>query len=142
LWYDAPKNADPSAPPKGAFILPESGLIVDFIASLYPSIQRESFRSHPYFVEANNPPVEDPIMRARAALMAISYEKVTQAWSQYSVFSDGGKGRELDDFVKAVREFQAYIPEGYVESPEYGVADIMVAPSLVSSFFLRKRHLD
>jgi hypothetical protein len=43
LWYDAPKDADPSAPPKGAFILPESGLIVDFVASLYPSIQFESF---------------------------------------------------------------------------------------------------
>lgn len=65
--------------------------------------------------------------------MAISFESnVNMAWFRYSVMSDGGSGKELDDFLKGVRDFQPTIPEGYVESPEYGVADILIAPFLVS----------
>lgn len=65
--------------------------------------------------------------------MALSFESnVNMAWFRYSVMSDGGSGKELDDFLNGVREFQPTIPRGYVESPEYGVADILIAPFLVS----------
>lgn len=43
LWYDAPRDADATAPPPGTFILPESALIVDFIASVYPDLQCTSY---------------------------------------------------------------------------------------------------
>jgi hypothetical protein len=41
IWYDAPKDADPSKPSKEAFILPESGLIVNFLADIFPQIAGE-----------------------------------------------------------------------------------------------------
>lgn len=41
IWYDAPKDADPSKPSKEAFILPESGLIVNFLADVFPQIAGE-----------------------------------------------------------------------------------------------------
>jgi hypothetical protein len=43
LWYDAPKDADPSSPPAGTFILPESSLIVNFVESVYPELQCRFF---------------------------------------------------------------------------------------------------
>lgn len=64
--------------------------------------------------------------------MALQYEAVSKAWFAYSVMSDGGSGKELDDFLNAVREFTPFIPDEIVKSEEYGVADIMVAPFLVS----------
>jgi hypothetical protein len=41
IWYDAPKDADPSKPSEKAFILPESGLIVNFLADVFPQIAGE-----------------------------------------------------------------------------------------------------
>ena len=65
--------------------------------------------------------------------MALAFESnINKAWFQYSVLSDGGSSKELDDFLNGVRNFQPAIPEGYLESPEYGVADILIAPFLVS----------
>jgi hypothetical protein len=71
--------------------------------------------------------------------MALSFESnINKAWFQYSVLADGGNGKELDDFVSAVKEFQPTIPEGHAESAEYGVADILIAPFLVSISLARK----
>lgn len=64
--------------------------------------------------------------------MALQYEAVSKAWFAYSVMSDGGSGKELDDFLNAVREFTPFIPEEVVKSDDYGVADIMIAPFMVS----------
>jgi glutathione S-transferase len=133
LWYDAPKDADSTAPPPGTFILPESALIVDFMASVYPELQCTFFPALPIPSRLTSKfPVKDPITRAKGALMALQYEAVSKAWFAYSVLSDGGSGKELDDFLNAVREFTPFIPDEIVKSDEYGVADIMVAPFLVS----------
>jgi hypothetical protein len=71
--------------------------------------------------------------------MALSFESnINKAWFQYSVLADGGKGKELDDFIKAVKEFQPSIPEGHAESAEYGVADILIAPFLASILLSQK----
>ncbi|KAJ9110032.1 hypothetical protein QFC20_003106 [Naganishia adeliensis] len=123
LWYDAPRDADATAPPPGTFILPESALIVDFIASVYPDLQ-----------------FKDPITRAKGALMALQYEAVSKAWFAYSVMSDGGSGKELDDFLNAVREFTPFIPEEVVKSDDYGVADIMIAPFMTRIFEFSRRE--
>jgi hypothetical protein len=75
--------------------------------------------------------------------MALSFESnINKAWFQYSVLADGGNGKELDDFIKAVRAFQPTIPEGHAESSEYGVADILIAPFLVSIPFPAKPLLN
>lgn len=51
IWYDAPKDADPEKPPKDTFILPESALIVEFLADVYPSLTCKS----DFFSESFNP---------------------------------------------------------------------------------------
>lgn len=56
---------------------------------------------------------------------------MNSAWFKYTM-SDGGKGEKLDDFLEAVRKFIPYIPDGYVESSEFGAADASIAPFLVS----------
>ncbi|KAJ9124892.1 hypothetical protein QFC24_002821 [Naganishia onofrii] len=123
LWYDAPKDADPSSPPAGTFILPESSLIVNFVESVYPELQ-----------------FKDPIKRAQSALMAHQWEStVNSAWFKYTM-SDGGKGEKLDDFLEAVRKFIPYIPDGYVESSEFGAADASIAPFLTRIFEFSKRN--
>jgi hypothetical protein len=80
---------------------------------------------------------KDLTLRAKDALLALQYEAVSKAWFGYSVLSDGGSGKELDDFLNAVREFTPFIPDEIVKSDEYGVGDIMVAPFLVSCRFDR-----
>ncbi|KAI5454276.1 hypothetical protein NCC49_004336 [Naganishia albida] len=123
LWFDAPEDADPASPPEGTFILPESALIVDFIASVHPELQ-----------------YKDLTTRAKGALLALQYEAVSKAWFGYSVLSDGGSGKELDDFLNAVREFTPFIPDEIIKSDEYGVADIMVAPFLTRIFEFSRRE--
>jgi len=46
IWFDAPKDAEPSNVPEGTFILPESSLIVEFLADVYPQIAG-TFDQHP-----------------------------------------------------------------------------------------------
>ncbi|KAJ9103377.1 hypothetical protein QFC19_004476 [Naganishia cerealis] len=72
--------------------------------------------------------------------MAHQYETtVNPTWFKYTI-SDGGKGKEFDDFIHAVRNFIPYIPDGYVESPEFGAADALIAPFLTRIFEFSRRE--
>ncbi|KAG7535913.1 hypothetical protein FFLO_03584 [Filobasidium floriforme] len=114
IWYDAPKDADPSKPSKEAFILPESGLIVNFLADVFPQIADK-----------------DPLQKARAAFVASQYEPVFGAWFAY-VRSDGGKDqKEFGDFIQALKDFtEKYLPDEYVESKGFNTADILMGPMI------------
>jgi glutathione S-transferase len=116
IWYDAPKDADVTKPPPGTFVLPESGLIVDFVTSLYPQIAPS-----------------DPLEKARAAYVNAQFEALVSPKMYALASSDGDKnGTAYKEFLEGVKKFLQYLPDSYVDDKEFNNADILIAPFIVS----------
>ncbi|KZP12046.1 hypothetical protein FIBSPDRAFT_937169 [Athelia psychrophila] len=119
LSYGAPADSDVSSPPAGTFLLPESGVIVGFVASLFPSID-----------------YKDVIIRAKAALAQAQYESlVAPHWGQLQ--RQGGKSEDFDAVVTGLKNWSAALPEEIL-GEEYGVADALLGPFVTRLFLFSK----
>ncbi|KZP12045.1 hypothetical protein FIBSPDRAFT_986255 [Athelia psychrophila] len=115
LSYGAPADSDVSSPPAGTFLLPESGVIVGFVASLFPSID-----------------YKDVTIRAKAALAQAQYESLAAPhWGQLQ--RQGGKSEDFDAVVTGLKNWSAALPEEIL-GEEYGVADALLGPFVTRLF--------
>lgn len=125
IWYDAPADADVTNPPAGTFILPESALIVDFVASVFPQIT-----------------LDDPVKRAQSYYIAQQYDAlVSKHWALYSRSKGGKDTQEYKDLFDAIKKFLTYVPEEFVNSSEYSVADILIAPFLTRLYLFAENQI-
>ncbi|KAL7415391.1 hypothetical protein BDY24DRAFT_274990 [Mrakia frigida] len=120
ITYGALKGSDGSNFPENVFRLNESAVIVDFIARLYPSID-----------------YEDPILSAKARLLALQFEALVQTpWTTYSRTIDGSLQALLDGIIS----FQPFIGD-LADVKEFGVGDLLVAPFIGRILPLSKHEL-
>ncbi|KAG7527859.1 hypothetical protein FFLO_06549 [Filobasidium floriforme] len=122
LSYGAPADSSVEDPPKDVVVLPESGVIVDFVASLFPIID-----------------YTDVVKRAQANLAAVQYEAlVAPHWGKLQW--GGGSPEALEAVLKGLGEWTAtYLPEFMVSGEEFGVGDIKLGP-FVTRLFLFSEH--
>jgi len=115
LSYGAPPDSDVSDPPAGTFLLPESGIITNFIGTLYPAIDYQNL-----------------ITRAKAALAQTQFESlVLPSWSKFQ--RQGGKPEDRDAFISGFKAWSASIPDELL-GEEYGIADALLAPFVTRIF--------
>jgi glutathione S-transferase len=122
LAYGNFDGSEVSKPPGGTFILPESALIVNFIASLYPDID-----------------YKDPVTRAKANLLAFQFENVTLPPFLQLAESSTGDDKSIQAFLSTVKALNPYLDDEVVNTTEYGLGDILIAP-LLNCIFLFSRH--
>lgn len=109
IAYGGP-HVSPDQPSPESIKLPESLVLVEFVADLFP--------------ESGILP-KDPVARAKARLFidAVS-TKLTPA--QASIIYNGGDGEQL---VQAFEYIQSLLPpQGYALGEEFSIADISIAP--------------
>ncbi|KAH7909386.1 glutathione S-transferase [Hygrophoropsis aurantiaca] len=110
-----PADTDPTNPPQSAFKLAESGVILEFIADLYP--------------ESGLLP-KDPIARAKVRFLneTVTSKLVTQ-WAAFL----RGEG-PMDDVLKAVEAVQDLLPDAagkFAVGDTYTIADATLIPFIV-----------
>jgi len=116
LSYSAPAGSDVSDPPPGTFVLPESSLIVYFVANLFPQID-----------------YQDLIVRAKASLVLLQFENIVAPhWGKLQ--RSGGHAEDFDALVQGLKTWSLSLPEEILGS-EYGVTDILLAPFVTRLFF-------
>lgn len=119
LSYGAPADSDVSDPPAGTFLLPESAVIVGFVASLFPEID-----------------YKDPIVRAKAYLAQAQWDSlVVPHWGKLQ--RQGGKPEDFEATVKGLAAWSATLPEEIL-GEEYGVADILLGPFITRLYLFSK----
>lgn len=76
--------------------------------------------------------VDDPVKRAQSYYIAQQYDAlVSKHWALYSRSNGGKDTQEFKDLFDGLKKFLTYVPDEFVESKEYSVGDILVAPFLV-----------
>ncbi|KAG8875156.1 hypothetical protein FRB97_005365 [Tulasnella sp. 331] len=117
LSYGTPAGSDVSDPPAGTFILAESALIVQFVASLFPLID-----------------YQDLVVRAKASFVQLQFDNlVAPHWAKLQW--KGGQAEDLDALVQGLKTWSLSLPEEILGT-ECGVADILLAPFVTRLFIM------
>ncbi|KZP12042.1 hypothetical protein FIBSPDRAFT_898510 [Athelia psychrophila] len=138
LSYGAPADSDVSSPPAGTFLLPESGVIVGFVASLFPSIECKPFPDlYTLFTcqddstLLNTPQTKTlpfgPNPRWRKPSTSRSPPPTSQLQRQ------GGKSEDFDAVVTGLKNWSAALLEEIL-GEEYSVANALLGPFVTRLF--------
>jgi hypothetical protein len=76
-------------------------------------------------------PDKDPVTRAKANLLAFQFENVTLPPFLQLAESSTGDDKSIQAFLSAVKALNPYLDDEVVNTTEYGLGDILIAPLLV-----------